>query len=131
MFRPASSLLSRLRRHRGLWLLAVAIMMIKLTAGTICLGDGPNLRLAATAAATTSPYDVSLDVAEPTAPVDAKGDCLLGEPGDCHCACAHSVTLPTAALASVTAMEVRFASPVIRTGYTPAMTGSLLRPPIA
>lgn len=131
MFRPTSSLLSRLRRHRGLWLLAVAVMMIKLAAGTICLGDGPNVRLAATVAAATSLYDVSLDAAEPTGSIDVKGDCLLGEPGDCHCACAHSVTLPAAVLASVTAMDVRFASPVIRAGFMPATTGSLLRPPIA
>lgn len=131
MFRPAPSLLSRLRRHRGLWLLAVAVLMIKLTAGTICLGDGPGLRLASTAATATSLYGVSLDVAEHTAPAGAKGDCLLGEPGGCHCACAHSVTLPTTALASITTMEVRFASPAIRAGFTPAMTGSLLRPPIA
>jgi len=131
MFRPAPSLLSRLRRHRGLWLLAVAVLMIKLTAGTICLADGPNLLPAATIAAATSLYDVSLDVAEHAAPADAKGNCLLGELGDCHCACAHSVTLPATALASITTMEVRFASPVIRAGYTPAMTGSLLRPPIA
>jgi hypothetical protein len=131
MFRPAPSLLNRLRRHRGLWLLAVAVLMIKLTAGTICLGDGPNLRLASTTAAATSLYGGSLDVAEKAAPVDAKGDCLLGEPGDCHCACAHSVTLPTTALASITMMKVRFASSAIGVGYTPAMTGSLLRPPIA
>jgi hypothetical protein len=131
MLRPAPSLLSRLRRHRGVWLLAVAVLMIKLTAGTICLGDGPSLRLASTAATATSLYGVSLDVTEYSAPAGAKGDCLLGEPGGCHCACAHSVTLPTTALASITTMEVRFASPAIRAGFTPAMTGSLLRPPIA
>jgi len=131
MFRPAPSLLSRLRRHRGLWLLAVAVLLIKLTAGTICLGDGPNLRLASTAATTTSQHGVSLDATEHAAATDAKGNCLLGEPGDCHCACAHSVSLPTTALASITPMEVRFASPAIGAGYTPAMTGSLLRPPIA
>ena len=131
MFHPTPSLLSRLRRHRGLWLLAVAVLMIKLTGGTICLGDGPELRLAATTAAATSLYDVSLDATEYAAPADAKGNCLLGEPGDCHCACAHSVTLPTTALASITTMEVRFAFPAVRAGYTPAMTGSLLRPPIA
>lgn len=131
MFRPAPSLLSRLRRHRGLWLLAVAVLLIKLTAGTICLGDGPNLQLASTAATVTSLYGVSLDVAEHSASVDATGNCLLGEPGDCHCACAHSVTLPTTALTSITTMEIRFASPAIRTGFTPAMAGSLLRPPIA
>ena len=131
MFHTTPSLLSRLRRHRGLWLLAVAVLMIKLSAGMICLGDGPDLRLAVTTAAATSLYDVALDATEYAAPADAKGNCLLGEPGDCHCACAHSVTLPTTALASITTMEVRFASPAVRAGYTPAMSGSLLRPPIA
>ena len=34
-------LLVRLRRHRGLWVLAVAVLLIKLATGTICLADGP------------------------------------------------------------------------------------------
>lgn len=131
MFRPAPSLLSRLRRHRGLLLLAMVALMIKLVAGTICLGDRPNLRLASTATTATSLYGLSLDAAEHAAPADEDGNCLLGEPGDCHCACAHSVTLPATALASITTIEVRFAPRVIRAGVTPAMTGSLLRPPIA
>lgn len=127
MSRPASPLLTRLRHHRGLWLLAVAVLMIKLFAGTICLGDAPNLQVASATAATT------LSVASPEMVGDAvtASSCLLGEQGDCHCTCAHSVTLPATTLLPIATMEARFTSSVIHSGFTPATTGSLLRPPIA
>jgi hypothetical protein len=120
------SLLARLRRHRGWWVLAVAVMLIKLTAGTICLTDGPqpgpgSATTAIVAVASTDTVEVSGD--------DATG-CVLGEAGGCHCACAHTVTLPSATVLSVAKMAAGFQPPVRPSGYTPAMAGSLIRPPI-
>jgi hypothetical protein len=127
MYRPLPSLLTRLRRHRGLWVLAVAVMLIKLTAGTICLTDGAEKRLGT--ATTTISAVASVDTVKASGD-DAAG-CVLGEVGGCHCTCAHTVTLPSAAVLSVAKVEARFHSRVNSSGYTPAMTGSLIRPPIA
>lgn len=127
MYRSSTSLLTRLRRHRGLWVLAVAVMLIKLTAGTICLTDGPEKRLGS--ATTTIGALMLTDTVEVSS--DDARSCVLGEVGGCHCACAHTVTLPTAALLSIAMVDPRFDSPVIASGYTPAMTGSLIRRPIA
>jgi hypothetical protein len=130
MSRSAPTLLARLRRHRGLWVLAMAVLMIKLVAGTLCLADAPDGRFAAgTASAATTPQ-LAEEMATPTS--NADGDtCLLGEPGGCHCTCAHSVTLPTAAVMTVSALPPHFDVPALPSSFTPAMTGSLLRPPIA
>ena len=121
-------LLARLRHHRGLWLLAVAVLLIKLVAGTVCLADAPEKRLVST----TTVYAVSMPVDAVIANVSADdaSACLLGE-ADCHCACAHTLTLPTTTPLAVARVESRFDSFTIRSGFTPAITGSLLRPPIA
>jgi hypothetical protein len=125
---PSSQpLLTRLRRHRGLWVLVLAVMLIKLVSGALCATDGPQARFAATAAASTS---VVAMVDSPLGVADT-GACVLGEAGDCHCTCAHSVTLPAAALPAIAGMDIRFAVLMIQSGFTPATTGSLLRPPIA
>ena len=123
------SLLNRLRRHRGLWVLAVAVLLIKLTAGTMCLTDGLYKNVAAATASTLS-IDASPDQSVNSA-ADEAGDCVLGEAGGCHCACAHTLPLPTVASLSVARMEMHFESLAIHSGFEPAMTGSLLRPPIA
>ncbi|KZC30887.1 MAG: hypothetical protein ABS82_16505 [Rhodanobacter sp. SCN 67-45] len=124
-----SSLLSHLRRHRGLWVLAVAVLLIKLVSGSICVADGPRAQFVlATAAA---PATLLADTAVSTVSADDVNTCLLGEGAGCHCACAHSVTLPATAPMSIARMEPRFAPLTIHSGFTPAMTGSLLRPPIA
>ncbi len=121
----ALPLLVRLRRHRGLWLLAVAVVMLKLVAGTICLGDSPGQPF------TAAPQPGSTLVMSKAETTVATADCLLGEAGDCHCTCAHSLTLPSTALSPMAAMGVQFSSPLIRPGCLAAMTGSQLRPPIA
>jgi hypothetical protein len=126
MHRPRFSLLTRLRRHRGWWVLAVAVMLIKLTAGTICLADGAQPRLGA--ATTTTAATTSMDAA--TTAIDDAAGCVLGEAGGCHCACAHTVTLPSAAVSSIAKMAAHFHPLVRPSGYTPAMAGSLIRPPI-
>jgi len=129
MSRPAPSLLARLRRHRGLWMLAMAVLMIKLAAGTLCLADTPNGRVSSPPAAVATaqlPADITASAVN-----DDGGTCLLGEPGGCHCTCAHSVTLPTATVLMVSALHPHFDAPALSSGFTPAVTGSLLRPPIA
>ncbi len=129
MYRSAPSLLTRLRRHRALWVLAVAVLLIKLVSGSICVADGPGVRFASTTAAT--PTTLLADAAVSTLSADDANTCLLGEGIGCHCACAHSVTLPATAPLSIGSVQVRFAQLTIHSGFTPAMTGSLLRPPIA
>lgn len=130
MCRPDPSLLSRLRRHRGLWVLAVAVLLIKLVSGSICVADGPGARFTSTTAAAT-PTTLLADTAVGTASADDANSCLLGEGTGCHCACAHSVTLPATAPLSIASVQVRFAQLTLHSGFTPALTGSLLRPPIA
>lgn len=129
MFRATPSLLSRLRRHRGLWMLAVAVLLIKLAAGTICLTDGayPGGSFKNLAAASSLSVDAPAD---PTA-TDEETGCVLGEAGGCHCTCAHTMPLPAVASLSVARMETHFESLAIHSGFEPATTGSLLRPPIA
>ncbi|UJJ53493.1 MULTISPECIES: hypothetical protein [Rhodanobacter] len=123
------SLLTRLRRHRGLWVLAVAVLLIKLVSGSICVADGAGMRFASATAA--APTTLVADTAvSPTAADDANS-CLLGEGSGCHCACAHSVTLPASAPLPIARMEAHFAPLTFHSGVTPATTGSLLRPPIA
>jgi hypothetical protein len=122
-------LLTRLRRHRGLWLLAVAVILIKLVAGTICLADGSEKRFASSPAGTM--VATLLNTADTKVPSDDVGTCLLGEMGDCHCACAHTMPLPATSPLPIARMGAHFELFAIHSGFAPAMTGSLLRPPIA
>lgn len=129
MYRSAPSLLTRLRRHRGLWVLAVAVMLVKLVAGTVCLADAPDKRFVSNTTISAASMPVDAVLADVSAD-DANG-CLLGEGSSCHCACAHTVTLPTTTPLPIVRMEARFDTFAIRSGFAPATTGSLLRPPIA
>ena len=129
MHRFSPPLLARLRRHRGLWLLAMVVLMIKLASGTLCLADGPGAQLAADRA-TTGMTALSLNSA--SADVSSgSDDCLLGEGTGCHCSCAHSIALPMSLVLSVHAMPVAFHRPSTSSGFAPAMTSTELRPPIA
>jgi hypothetical protein len=128
MMRTTQPLLTRLRRHRGLWVLAVAVLLIKLAAGSICLGDNPAATALADAQATTGAL-ATMDSATAAAPDD--NACLLGEAGGCHCACAHALTLATSVTLSVAPIETGTESFRLCAGMVPAKTGSLLRPPIA
>lgn len=129
MYRSAPSLLTRLRRHRGLWVLAVAVLMIKLVAGTVCMADAPEKRLVSTT--TISPASLPVDTVAASVSADDANACLLGEGSGCHCACAHTVTLPVTTPLAIARVEARFDAFDIHSGFTPATTGSLLRPPIA
>lgn len=131
MPRSAPSLLSRLRRHRGLWVLAVAMLLIKLAAATICLTDGPGKRVATQATTISASTSATMTTASVDALADNAGDCLLGEGGDCHCACAHTMPMPATAPPPIARMDAHFDSPAIHSGFALATIGSLLRPPIA
>ena len=128
MPRSFPTLLNRLRRHRGLWAMAVAVLMIKVVAGALCLADAPDGRFTSTTVAAAP--QLSMDTAS-VALDDDSGTCLLSEPGGCHCTCAHSVTLPTATVLAVSPLHPHFDASALQSGSTPAMNGSLLRPPIA
>lgn len=123
------SLLPRLRRHRGLWMLTVAVLLIKLVGGAVCVADTPEKRFDAstTVAAVTMPVDTEVD----RATADDVGGCLLGEVTNCHCACLHSVPVPMSLPLPVGKLAAHFTPPTVPPGFIPAATGSLLRPPIA
>ena len=122
---PSVPLLKRLRRHRGLWVLVVAVLLIKLVSGSICLADGGGRDSFSERATLAAAMTVD---ASPQAPAD---DCLLGEGASCHCACAHAATLPTSVVLGVGAQAMLFLAPPAHAGRVPAVTASLLRPPIA
>jgi len=126
---PSSSvpLLKRLRRHRGLWVLVVAVLLIKLVSGSICLADGGALDGYAGRASLAATMTVD---ATPQSPA-GDGDCLLGEGGSCHCACPHAATLPTSVVLAVGTPDAPLLVSSVDAGRVPAVTASLLRPPIA
>jgi hypothetical protein len=123
MTRIATPLLTRLRRYRGLWLLAFAALLLKLATSSVCLGDLPASPLTATATSSVA-MSASADVTTADA-------CLLGEAGDCHCACAHALTLTSHMAISMSPVLGLLESPRLSPGLVPEMSGSLLRPPIA
>ncbi|MBD8899326.1 hypothetical protein [Rhodanobacter sp. DHG33] len=124
MPRSARPLLIRLRHHRGLWLMVCAVLLIKLATSSICLGDASGKRFAVTQAPTVA--------AALTADADTDDGCLLGEAGDCHCACAHTLTLVSRGLALVLSPQpARLEAASAAADRLPTLVGSLLRPPIA
>lgn len=127
MIPTTTPLLTRLRRYRGLWLLAFAALLLKLVTSSVCLSDPPAVQMAASDATMTLTVAIS-STGSDTAADDA---CLLGEAGACHCACAHALTLTsqmTLTLLPVVAMRELSRSSL---GLVPDTSGSLLRPPIA
>jgi hypothetical protein len=129
MLFPRTPWLTRLRRHRGLWALAVAVLLIKLVAGTLCLTDGPGARFASLDGAITT--SAMAATAVDLAAGSDDGGCVLGEAGGCHCVCAHSLTLPTSVVLAVARPGIRLDSPVEALGHLPTAPASLIRPPIA
>lgn len=128
MFRIQPSPLARLRRHRGLWALAVAVLLIKLVSGSVCLADSPSAALTAHASTTTAALVASVPVS-----TDVAGDpaCLLGEAAECHCTCAHAMPVPAAAAGAQTAPMLAFVPPPVSSGTKAAAIGAPLRPPVA
>ena len=124
MSRHRTPLLTRLRRHRGLWVLAVAVLLLKLVSSSVCLGDAPAKRLAVA--------QTAVGISAMAADTGGDDGCLLGEAGDCHCACAHSLTLASADFVAVLPQPLpRMAMAPRIVGHVPDASGSLLRPPIA
>jgi hypothetical protein len=93
------------------------------------MADAPEKRLVSTT--TISAASLPVDTVAASVSADDANACLLGEVSGCHCACAHTVTLPMTAPLAFARVEARFDTFDIRSGFTPATTGSLLRPPIA
>ena len=121
MHRSSPFSLSRLRSSRRLWLLCVLTLLLKLATGSLCMADGVHIPSGnATAAVDVAVSDDGGD-----------GDCVLGEPGGCHCACSHSVPLspPIAVIQDVVAVPSDW--PVLSLPHAPTHVGVLLRPPIA
>lgn len=123
MLRRPLPLLTRLRRHRGWFALAFAVLLIKLVSSSVCLGDRAPLLAASAPAGTT---------VAATADEQAGELCLLGEGADCHCACAHSLTVTrTGVIAAVPAAPATARGGLAVPEHLPVFSGSLLRPPIA
>jgi hypothetical protein len=106
----------------------MAVMLIKLATGTICLADGLNKRFASTVVVDTTM--LAGTVADASAHDDAS-NCVLGEAGGCHCTCAHAVTLTTTAWLPIDKMDAHFVASAIPPRHMPAFAGSVIRPPIA
>jgi len=124
---PSLSLLQRLRRHRGLWLLVMAVLLIKLVSSSVCVADGGQRDGFSARAGVVA--TMTLQAAAPAAAGDT--DCLLGEGGSCHCACAHAAGLPTSVVLAVVPADAPTLVFSAEAGRVPAITASLLRPPIA
>jgi len=128
MPRGSPPLLARLRRHHGLWVLAVAVLLIKLASSTVCMADGLGRQGSATLAAGAA----TLPVAAPAHVASSSDDdCLLGEGGSCHCACLHAVPLPATGFVSIAPPAATTALPPTRPGSAAGIPASPLRPPIA
>jgi hypothetical protein len=129
MSRASPAALTRLRHHRGLWWLLAFALIVKLAASTVCLTDGFSGR---TLGSSSMPTMVELSLDTGTSSISDDGDtCVLGEPGGCHCACAHTATLPTTIAIDLPRIDARFSAPAIVPDFAPAAMTSLLRPPIA
>jgi hypothetical protein len=120
-------LLKRLRRHRGLWVLVVAVLLIRLVSGSVCLADGGERDGSSGRVLVAS----AMTVQAPPEAASGDGDCLLGEGASCHCACPHAAGLPSTVVLAVDAPGAPFLVSSVDVGRVPAVAGSLLRPPIA
>ena len=125
MSRASRPSLTRLRRLRGLWLLAVFALMFKLVGGSLCAADGMRY-----APGTEAQRSAVVQAAASTAGDEGAGDCLLGEGGACHCSCTHAVPLPAMVSFHLAAEILPSELPAAIFGHRAEPTASLLRPPI-
>jgi hypothetical protein len=123
MHRHTPRLFIRLRRHRGVWVLALAVLLFKVAMSTFCVLDGPRVAFTADAAiATVAAVDAT----------DSDGDlCVLSEGKGCHCTCAHAVAMPAHTGTILAAVLVSRVHPPLSASASPAFARSPLRPPIA
>lgn len=122
MYLATPRLFTRLRRQRGVWVLALAVLLFKLTMATFCLLDGP-----VAASVDTATAAVSVATSD-SAPGDT---CVLDEGAGCHCSCAHNVAVPSTMPAMLAGVPHVHVTAMLRTGVTPGYERSPLRPPIA
>lgn len=122
--------LSQLPRLRGLWVLAMAALLLKLLSSSFCATDGVRSLaiLADEGRTTTSVQSVATSL---SAAGGEASDCMLGEGASCHCSCTHAVPLPIsfAVAANSWFALTRFPSPP--PASLAKITNSVLRPPIA
>ncbi|MDQ0007993.1 hypothetical protein J2T07_000152 [Luteibacter jiangsuensis] len=122
MRRTTPRLFTHLRRHRGVWMLALAVLLFKVAMSTFCVLDGPRVAFSGDAAGATAVSDTTL----------GDGDlCVLDEGKGCHCTCAHAVALPTSIASVIVPSLVSRVHPALPVMAPPAFTRSPLRPPIA
>ncbi|GLQ91986.1 hypothetical protein GCM10007901_09370 [Dyella acidisoli] len=124
MKRSYLPLLPRLRRSRGLWVLAVAVLLFKVITTSICFAD-PS------ASSSVWKHTSVTQVSSMKASVPDDGDCLLGEAGGCHCTCAHNLPVPAGPAWPVLPQSLAFTPEASFIGIVPNPARSLLRPPIA
>ncbi|WP_369929705.1 hypothetical protein [Xanthomonas sp. NCPPB 2632] len=110
----------RIRRQRGLWVLALAVLLFKLTMATFCLLDGPRV-------ASLADGNIAVATAE-AAPADT---CVLDEGAGCHCSCAHNVAMPSALPAILAGVPHTHTTVKPAAVLVSAYIRSPLRPPIA
>jgi hypothetical protein len=129
MPRHVPRIFTRLRRCRGVWMLALAVLLFKVAMSTFCVMDGPRLSFAVETAGSTlaeSDNDARADAVSPD-----DDYCVLGEGSGCHCTCTHAVALPVDDAVVVTAVLLsRIGAPALAT-VSPSFPRSPLRPPIA
>jgi hypothetical protein len=126
MFARPPSFLVRLRRHRGVWMLALAVLLFKVAMSTFCALDGPRAVFAGSAPAGSADATIQSGTA------DADDDyCALGEGGGCHCTCAHAVAIPAHAIALAATERPSSLHPAVPEGESPVFARSPLRPPIS
>jgi len=103
----------------------MAVVLVKLTTGTLCLADIPaSSQLAAEVAGTTS------IAASPDSGGDP-GDCVLGEASGCHCNCTHAATVLPDHRLPIGWIDTRASSSSSLPPHPPGFAGALIRPPIA
>jgi hypothetical protein len=122
MRRPTPRLFTHLRRHRGVWMLALAVLLFKVAMSTFCVLDGPRIAFSGDTAGATAVSNATLD----------DGDlCVLDEGKGCHCTCAHAVALPASIASVIVPSLVSRVQPALPVAAPPAFARSPLRPPIA
>lgn len=127
MSRRPARLLQRLRLNRGVWMLLLFAAFIKVASATACLLDGPRPVMVPDASTETSHFTATTN----DGAAGSDEVCMLGETGDCHCACAHASTLPSPALIVIAhggLPSVAIHPPV---AASMRILASPLRPPIA
>lgn len=123
MHRHSPPLFAYLRCQRGVWVLALAVLMFKVAMSTFCVLDGPRVAFAGD--------NTKANVAA-TASLEADDDlCVLDEGKGCHCTCAHATALPASPTVMPVAVPMSTAHALLRAAASPAFVRSPLRPPIA